>query len=125
MNCKSLIASGFVLMTLAPSAAAQTCQTTSPSQRYAFGWRLDGLRPERQRPPRQHFAAVITSIADDPHYAAPPAVAEPPLTKYEKPPRWSEKLIRRTLGKDRKHTAKLRDQFAYAATVRRIERGGV
>ena len=27
MNCKSLIASGFVLMTLAASAAAQTCQT--------------------------------------------------------------------------------------------------
>ena len=65
----------------------------------------------------------ISSIADLPRYTQPPE--PPPLTKYEKPPRWSEKLIRRTLGKDRKHTAKLREQFAYAATVRRIDGGGV
>ena len=43
----------------------------------------------------------------------------------ERRPRVSEKLIRRTLGKDGTHTAKLRDRVGYAATVRGIERGGV
>ena len=66
----------------------------------------------------------ITAIASDPHYAEPPPLPEPEQLPLERPLRWSEKLIRRTLGKDRKHTARLRTQFAYAATVRRIEREG-
>jgi hypothetical protein len=36
----------------------------------------------------------------------------------ERGPRLTEKLIRRTLGKDREHSAKLRSQIGYAATAR-------
>jgi hypothetical protein len=65
----------------------------------------------------------ITMIADDPHYAtAPPP--EPAPRAIERGPRLTEKLIRRTLGKDREHSAKLRRQIGYTATVRRIEREG-
>ena len=67
----------------------------------------------------------ITAIASDPHYAAPPPLPEPEqLCPFDRPPRWSEKFIRRTLGKDRKHTRKLVTGLRYAATVRRIEREG-
>ena len=66
----------------------------------------------------------IAAIADDAHYREPPPLPEPERLAFERPPRWSEKLIRRTLGRDRKHAAKLRNQLAYAATVRRIEREG-
>jgi hypothetical protein len=34
-------------------------------------------------------------------------------------------LIRKTLGKDREHSAKLRRDLGYAATVRRIDEGDV
>jgi hypothetical protein len=53
----------------------------------------------------------------------PPPPELKPLA-IERPPRWSEKLIRRSLGRDREHTARLRSQIDYAATVRRIEREG-
>ena len=48
----------------------------------------------------------VACIADDPHYAAPPPPPEPepPVPKSLRPPRWSEKVIRRMLGRDRKHT---------------------
>jgi hypothetical protein len=56
----------------------------------------------------------------------PPApTASPPKLKFERAPRWSERNVRRALGKDRAHTAKLRDKIAFQATMRRIERGGV
>jgi hypothetical protein len=63
VNCKSLIAGGFAFFALAAGAAAQPCQidrykdlvcgdgrdavrvlpgTTSPSKRFAFGWRMKG-----------------------------------------------------------------------------------
>jgi hypothetical protein len=66
----------------------------------------------------------IAAIADDPHYAAPPPLPEQEPLAIERPPRWSEKLIRRTLGRDRKRTAKLLAKVGYAAAVRRIEREG-
>ena len=55
---------------------------------------------------------------------APPPPPEPKPLAIERAPRWSEKLVRRTLGKDREHSARLRNQIAYAATARRIEREG-
>ena len=64
----------------------------------------------------------ITCIADLPRYTAPPP--EPQRLAIERAPRWSEKLIRRSLGKDRKHTGKLLNRLGYAATLRRIEREG-
>ena len=67
----------------------------------------------------------IACIADDPHYTAPPPLPEPERLAIERPPRWSEKLIRRTLGRDRKQTARLLNRVGYERTVRRIERGGV
>jgi len=66
----------------------------------------------------------ISSIADDPHYTAPAALPEPERVAIERAPRWSEKLIRRSLGKDRKHTERLVNRIGYEATVRRIERDG-
>jgi hypothetical protein len=67
----------------------------------------------------------ISCIASDARYAAPPPELEPELLSIERPPRWSEKLIRRTLGKDRKRNARLVNRLGYAATVRRIDGGGV
>ena len=55
--------------------------------------------------------------------AAPPP-PPPPKLAIERPPRWSEKLIRRSLGKDREHSARLLNRAGYAATMRRIDRGG-
>ena len=65
----------------------------------------------------------ITAIADDPHYTAPPPEPEPERLAIERPPRWSEKLIRRTLGRDRKQTARMLNRIGYEATMRRIDRG--
>ncbi len=67
----------------------------------------------------------VACIADDPHYAVPPPVPEPEPPAMTRPSRWSKKLIRRTLGKDRKNNTRLRNQIGYAATVSRIEREGV
>ena len=39
--------------------------------------------------------------------------------------RWSKKLIRSTLGKDREQTARLLNQIGYEAALRRIDSGGV
>jgi hypothetical protein len=67
----------------------------------------------------------VSIIASEPHYAAPPPLPELELLAIERPPRWSEKLIRRTLGKDRKRSAKLRNQLSYRAALRRIDKRGV
>ena len=67
----------------------------------------------------------ISCIADLPRYTAPPEPEpEPPVPKALRAPRWSEKVIRRMLGKDRKHTRKLVNGLRYAATMRRIDREG-
>ncbi len=58
--------------------------------------------------------------ADD----APPPAPPPPKLKFERPPRWSEKLIRRALGRDREQAAKLRERIAFNATMWRIMREG-
>ena len=67
----------------------------------------------------------ISCIAGLPRYTAPPPLPETERLAIERPPRWSEKLIRRTLGKDRKQTARLLNRVGYEATMRRIDRGGV
>ena len=66
----------------------------------------------------------ITCIADDPHYAAPPSQPEPEPPALTRPSRWSEKLIRGTMGRDRENTARLLNRIGYEETMRRIERGG-
>ena len=68
----------------------------------------------------------ISSIADLPRYTAPPPLSEPepPVPKSLRAPRWSEKVIRRMLGRDRKQTARLLNRVGYEATVKRIEREG-
>ena len=70
--------------------------------------------------------AFVACIADQHPEAIDAAPPPPKPLAIEHPPRLTEKLIRRTLGKDRdaKHTARLRNQLGYAATVRRIEREG-
>ena len=69
----------------------------------------------------------ISCIADDAHYREPPPLPEPepPVPKSLRPPRWSEKVIRRMLGRDRKQTGQIVNGLRYAATVRRIDGGGV
>ena len=67
--------------------------------------------------------AFVACIADHhpEHIEAAPPPPEPEWLAIERPPRWSEKLIRRTMGRDRKHTARLINRFGDQATVRRIE----
>ncbi len=67
----------------------------------------------------------IACIADDPHYAAPPAAARARAAGHTRPSRWSNKLIRRTMSRDRESPAQMRNRVAYEATMRRIDRGGV
>ena len=50
-------------------------------------------------------------------HKAVPLTAEPERLAIERQPRWSEKLIRRTLGRDRKHTARLLNRIGHEATV--------
>jgi hypothetical protein len=66
----------------------------------------------------------VSFLADDPRYAARPSPPEPERLSFERGPRLTEKLIRRTLGKDRTHSAKLRRDLGYVATMKRIERDG-
>ena len=72
----------------------------------------------------------IACIADDPHYATPPPpLPEPEPPALTRPSRWSEKLIRRTMGRDRENTARLRQQLATrrrsdASTVGACSNGG-
>jgi hypothetical protein len=67
----------------------------------------------------------IACIADDPHYREPLPEPEPEPPEMTRPSRWSKKLIRRTMGRDRENTAKLRNQIGYQAVLRRIDGGGV
>ena len=67
----------------------------------------------------------IACIADDPHYATPPPLPEPEPPALTRPSRWSNKLIRRTISRDRESLAQMRNRVAYEATMRRIDRGGV
>ena len=71
------------------------------------------------------FIAAVADSHPETIDAAPPPLPEPEWLAIERPPRWSEKLIRRTLGKDRKQTARLLNRLGYDATTRRIDRGGV
>jgi len=67
----------------------------------------------------------VSIIASEPHYTAPAPVPEPQRVAIERPPGWSEKLIRRSLGRDRKRTERMINRAGYAATLRRIDGGGV
>lgn len=46
-----------------------------------------------------------------------------PLT--DRPPSWTSRRIRRALGRDPAYSEKLRDRIGYAATMHRIDSGGV
>ena len=68
----------------------------------------------------------IAAIADDPHYSTPPPpLPEPEPTALTRPSRWSGKLVRRSMSRDRESPAQMRNRVAYEATMRRIDRGGV
>ena len=69
------------------------------------------------------FVACIADRHPEAIEAAPPP--PPPKLAAERAPRWSKKLIRISLGKDRKHTERLANRMGYAATMRRIDGGGV
>ena len=70
------------------------------------------------------FVACLADIHPDATIeAAPPPQPEPPA--LTRPSRWSEKLIRRTMSRDRESLAQMRNRVAYEATMRRIDRGGV
>lgn len=60
----------------------------------------------------------IACIADDPHYATPPPPPEPEPPTMTRPSRWSKKLIRRTMGRDRETTARLLNRIGNVATRR-------
>ena len=55
------------------------------------------------------------AVGDQP--PAPPP--RPPKLANEKPRRMTSKLIRKALGKDREHMARLRSKIGFAATMRR------
>ena len=67
----------------------------------------------------------IACIADDPHYAAPPPLPDREPPALTRPSRWSGKLVRRTMSRDRESPVQMRNRVAYEATMRRIDRGGV
>jgi hypothetical protein len=78
----------------------------------------------------QHITLAFVACIADRHPelidTAPPASPEPPrLSGAERPPRFSERNIRKALGRDPKQSARLLHKVGYEATVRRIERGGV
>ena len=60
----------------------------------------------------------VACIADDPHYAAPLPPPDPEPPAMTRPSRWSEKLSAARSAKTARTLAQLRNQFAYAATVR-------
>lgn len=76
--------------------------------------------------------AFIPSLADqrpEVTAAAPPTPPPPKQRrgrhKWERPPRMTDKFIRRALGRDPKQAAKVLDRAKLTATMRRIMRGGV
>ena len=56
------------------------------------------------------------------HTTPPP---EPEPQAMSRASRWSGKLVRRTMSRDRESLAQMRNRVAYEATMRRIDRGGV
>ena len=62
-------------------------------------------------------------ILDDAPPPAPPA--QPPRLEFEREARWSERNIRRMLGKDPKQQARRLNHAAFARTMSRIMRGQV
>jgi hypothetical protein len=61
----------------------------------------------------------ISCIADDPHYTEPA-----PIERREAAPAWSERNVRRMMGRDSKQTARLRDHIKFEATFRRAKTEG-
>ena len=71
------------------------------------------------------FVACIADSHPELTDATPPPPPEPKPLAIERPPRWSEKLIRRTMSRARETPAQMRNRIGYEATMRRIDRGGV
>lgn len=73
--------------------------------------------------------AFIACVGDQhpeiPDDAPPPApTAPPPRLKFKRDARWSDRNIRRALGKDPKQAARVHNQVGFERTLRRIIREG-
>ena len=70
--------------------------------------------------------AHISGIQDHPeiHDDAPAAPPAPPRLKFEREARWSERNIRRIMGKDPKQQARRLHNAAFARVINRILREG-
>lgn len=70
--------------------------------------------------------AYIPCIGDE-HPEAVPGAPPPPRpdrASHERAPKMTEAAIRRVLGKDRAHSATLKDRVGFEATLSRIAREG-
>ena len=70
------------------------------------------------------FVSCVVDFAPELTTATPAPTAPPPKLKFERAPRWSERNVRRAMGRDRKQGARALRKVGFERTMRRIMREG-